>query len=279
MIRNWKRLDQRTASNAILTLSSVYDSVTPQTGNWHGRRAQAGDASMGGSSSTAGTGSNSDWRKGDPDAATGPYQGQSAGSNTAAASAADPSVTGSSFTDSEPECDNGANIVTGGRSIVLLLHFNNPFNPSPWSARTLTTNIETTTGIVHKIDGLLLDGCASGAATSGLYGDLGAGRFSILDCQCANGNPFPLACSPSATSCPLDGNNTHSHWPWRLDVAGGGAAGEFAKGCRCPVRPWDAVFVDGVGDISVDPTRRVRAPAFSFNRQGGHSDCPAHAAL
>lgn len=106
----------------------------------------------------------------------------------------------------------------------------------------------------HKIDGVLLDGCAFCAATAGLYGSGGGdgGSFSILQCQCSGGNPFPLACSPAAGACPLDGNETAGWWPWRLGVAGGA----FARrgGCRCPHRPWDAALVDDDGDVS----RRVR---------------------
>ena len=141
-----------------------------------------------------------------------------------------------------PQVDNGANVIKGSRSIQLLLYFNNDYNPSPASARTVLTNIETTTGIVHKIDGLLIDGCAQSAITNGLYGDFIKGRFSILDCQCAGGNPFPLACSPSAVACPLDDNHNATdadHWPWRTGIADG-----WKRRCSCPVRPWDTAFVD-----------------------------------
>ena len=112
------------------------------------------------------------------------------------------------------------------------MHPIHPFHPThpthPLFYRTTALDVQ------HKIDGVLIDGCASAAITGGggsphRGGSRGSSRFSILDCQCTNGNPFPLACSPTAAACPADGNATNGAWPWRH-----GVGGSFAPGrCQC----------------------------------------------
>ena len=172
-IRAWRRLEQRTASNSIVTLSSLYDALVPQAGNWLGRRAQAAGSGGGGG---GGGGGGDPGVEPDADAAHTPYEGRPAGSAPLGANSSGgdsggeaPPVTGSSFggRDDEPECDGGANVIRGGRSVQLLLHFNNQYNPSPYSARTLTTNIETTTGIVVSV-GACVRGARCGSAGHGV---------------------------------------------------------------------------------------------------------------
>jgi hypothetical protein len=101
------------------------------------------------------------------------------------------------------------------------------------------------------VDGLLIDGCALAALTGGLYGGGGGTGFSILDCQCAGGNPFPLACAPSADACPMDGGNATGSdaWPWAT-----GVAGDRWQRCACPARPWDTLSLhEGGGRLRPVP--------------------------
>jgi Fasciclin domain len=84
---------------------------------------------------------------------------------------------------------------------ALLLSFLNEYDPgSAFSAHTLPpwTNIETTTGILHKIDGLLIDGCAQQVILDSVF-DFQRNQYHRSDenvwrqlrkCQEENKNPF-----------------------------------------------------------------------------------------
>jgi hypothetical protein len=151
---------ERTASNSIVTFTTLTDSVIPQAG-WRRRAQQQMQATKEPGVPAAATGYV--WSA-DADASTAPYTGWAAGAatneTTAAASvsaAGDTVGAAGGWDDGGFPTECGANIVTGGRTVRLLLSFNNDFNPSPFSAATVLTNIETC------VPSLPLLGC--GAAT------------------------------------------------------------------------------------------------------------------
>jgi uncharacterized surface protein with fasciclin (FAS1) repeats len=85
------------------------------------------------------------------------------------------------------------------RGSALSLSFLNEYNPgSTFSAHTIVpwTNIETTTGILHKIDGVLVDSCAQ-QVISGIAFERDKFHRSdekvwkqLRECQEANENPY-----------------------------------------------------------------------------------------
>lgn len=179
--RVWGRLDQRTASNAIVTVSLAYDSAAGGGGGWGGRRAQSGAGGSGAASASSSVGGNDEggWSGGDPDAGTAPYGGQPAGAPADGMAGAGVAGAGLPAPPPEPVCDGGINIVPS-RPLVLLLHFNNGYNPSPFSARTVATNFETTTGIVVSGEGGAAGvgerrGVGRGGEGGGCYGWVGGG--------------------------------------------------------------------------------------------------------
>lgn len=163
---------ERTASNSIITLTTLTDTGVPQAG-WRRRAQQQAQAQAAAATASTATASAAGYVwSGDADASTRPYTGWAAGASaneTAASVAAAGAGSSSSWDDGFPaEC--GANIVTGGRAVRLLLSFNNDFNPSPFSAATVLTNIETC--VAAGCDGTPVSDertCVGALATCALY--------------------------------------------------------------------------------------------------------------
>ena len=136
----------------------------------------------------------------------------------------------------------------------LFLSFTDKYNPSPFSARTTSVDCETTTGLVHHISGVLLDGCALKEVLRILYDATNDQQWLHFDTQhlvgggrvVVGGRPTregrgvasahrPSPCLPSLplqVQCQCDGGNPFTtlcpdadHGEWRR---GGGCRGHLA---------------------------------------------------